>query len=119
MDVEVKKHIEYDAAEDKGTITYLSGPRGVEPGTTIFAMFPPTVIQFQHGPIQDNGYNGIQNEDALNLILVRLRALNAAFPCRENALAITNIEQGLMWLERRTAIRKEQGVEGKNLAHQS
>lgn len=101
--------VSYDADADRGFI------KSVEP-------LPTSVIhsvQFQHGPIGDNGVNGIQNEELLELLLIRLRALQERFPCRENALAITNIEQGLMWLQRRTALRVAQGVEGQNVAHVS
>lgn len=73
----------------------------------------PTVdLRFQHGPIKEVGVNGITNEALLAVVLHRLRTLNHQFPCRENALAITNIEQGLMWLEQRTKNRITRGVEG-------
>lgn len=56
--------------------------------------------------------DGTTNEEVLAVILDRLNILNEKFPCRENALAITNIEQGLMWLNRRTANRVARGVKG-------
>ena len=71
-------------------------------------------IDFQHGPVKENGVNGITSEALLAIILHRLRILNTNFPCRENSLAITNIEQGLMWLEQRTRDRLNRGVEGQN-----
>ncbi len=73
-------------------------------------------IQFQHGPVGDNG---VQNEQVIELLVLRLRDLNSKFPCRENSIAITNLEQAQMWLEKRTSVRVGQGVEGKNLAHVS
>ncbi len=76
-------------------------------------------IQFQHGPVGENGINGVQNEDILRLLAMRLRDLNSKFPCRENSIAITKIEEALLWLEHRTRIREEQGVEGKNETHVS
>lgn len=76
-------------------------------------------IQFQHGPIGENGVNGIQNEDLLNLLCVRMRSLNEKFPCRENSLVITKMEEALHWLEHRTKLRVEQGVEGKSVGHYS
>lgn len=60
--------------------------------------------------------DGTTNEEVLTVILDRLNVLNKKFPCRENALAITQIEQGLMWLNRRTELRKQRGVEGKQIA---
>jgi hypothetical protein len=60
--------------------------------------------------------NGTTNEELLEVLLDRLNFLQSKFPCRENALAITNIEQGLLWLNRRTQNRVKRGVEGKQLA---
>ncbi len=74
-------------------------------------------IQFQHGTIPENGINGVTNESVLDLLAMRLRALNKRFPCRENALAITNIEQARMWLDERTRVREAQGVEGQHKNH--
>ena len=34
------------------------------------------------------------------------------FACRENALALTKLEEALHWLNHRTANREERGVEG-------
>lgn len=77
------------------------------------------VFQFQHGPVQENGVNGFQNEDVIQLLILRLRNLNLKFQCRENSLAITKLEEALFWLQHRTTLRVAQGVEGKNVAHDS
>lgn len=74
-------------------------------------------IQFQHGPVDDAGHNGVQNEQVIELLCVRLRSQNEKFPCRENAIALTHLETALLWLNHRTALRRKQGVEGKNEAH--
>ena len=73
-----------------------------------------TPIQFQNGPVKENGVNGVTSEALMAIVIHRLRILNEAFPCRENSLAITNFEQGLMWLEHRTRDRQKRGVEGLN-----
>ena len=75
---------------------------------------PYTDICFQNGPVKEVGVNGLTNEALLALVLHRLRILNTNFPCRENSLAITNIEQGVMWLEQRTKDRVKRNVEGYN-----
>lgn len=41
-----------------------------------------------------------------------LKNLNKKFPCRENALTITKLEEALMWQEKRTKDRVKRGVEG-------
>ena len=76
-------------------------------------------IQFQHGTIPENGINGVTNEAVLDLLAVRLRALNQRFPCRENSIAITHIETARLWLNERTRIRVDQGVEGQHVNHES
>lgn len=59
---------------------------------------------------------GTTLEEMLRVSIERLQDLNLRFPCRENSIAITNIEQALMWLNKRTEERKARGVEGKHLA---
>ena len=46
--------------------------------------------------------------------LEMLKFLNAKFPCRENAITITKLEEALMWQEKRTQDRINRGVEGQN-----
>ena len=60
--------------------------------------------------------DGTTNEEVLAVLIDRLQFLNSKFPCRENAIAITKLEEALMWLNRRTEHRKARGVEG---THQS
>ena len=73
-------------------------------------------VYFQRGPIQENGVNGVQNEDLLNIVVDRLRGFQSGqFSCRENAIALTKIEEALMWLNKRTADRQCRGVEGKSV----
>jgi len=74
-------------------------------------------IDFQEGPVGEAGVNGCQNEDILKVLIHRMYQLQNSFPCRENALAITKLEEAKMWLDYRTQKRIEQGVEGKNVAH--
>lgn len=69
-------------------------------------------LLFQHGPVKEAGVNGVTTEALLAALIHRTQHLNSLFPCRENSLAITNMEQALMWLEKRTRDRKARGVEG-------
>lgn len=74
-------------------------------------------IDFQEGPIKECGVNGVCNEDLINMVLVRLEGFqNSEFNCRENALAITKFQEGLMWLRSRTVAREKRGVEGTHTA---
>jgi len=74
-----------------------------------------TDISFQNGPIKEYGVNGITQEALLAIVIDRLRSFqNGPFSCRENAIALTHIEEALMWLQRRTVARIKRGVEGTN-----
>lgn len=70
-------------------------------------------VSFQKGPIKENGVNGCHSEDLIAIVLDRLQCLNQGdFKCRENSIAITKLEEAMMWLNKRTADRKSRGVEG-------
>ena len=70
-------------------------------------------IHFQDGPIKECGVNGVCNEDLLIMVARRLEGFqNSEFRCRENALALTHIEEALLWLRKRTMGREARGVVG-------
>ena len=70
-------------------------------------------VQFQKGPIKENGINGVANEDLLAMVIDRLQSFQESeYKCRENAVAITKLEEALMWLRKRTQDREDRGVEG-------
>jgi len=70
-------------------------------------------IDFQEGAIKECGVNGVMNEDLICMVLARLESFQKCnFQCRENAIAITKLEEALLWLRKRTIGREERGVEG-------
>ncbi len=70
-------------------------------------------ILFQNGPIKEAGVNGITSEALIAICIDRLRSFQTGpYGCRENAIALTHFEEGLMWLQRRTVARIKRGVEG-------
>lgn len=72
-----------------------------------------TIISFQNGPIKEAGVNGLTNEALLAVVIDRLRGAQAGpYACRENALALTKLEESRMWLCERTRNRMARGVEG-------
>lgn len=58
--------------------------------------------------------NGTTNEEVLAMLIDRMNYLQGKFPCRENALVITKLEESLMWLNKRTSDRQKRNVEGTN-----
>ncbi len=72
-------------------------------------------ILFQNGPVKENGVNGCFQEDLIAICIDRLRSFqNGPFACRENALALTKLEEAMHWLNHRTNDRQNRGVEGTN-----
>lgn len=71
------------------------------------------VIMFQCGGIAEHGVNGVTQEALLAIVADRLRSFQAGpFSSRENALALTKIEEAQHWLQQRTLRRMRQGIEG-------
>jgi len=70
-------------------------------------------LTFQNGPIAEVGVNGVTQEVLLAICIDRLRSFQAGeYRCRENAIAITKLEEAQMWLHSRTRSRMVRGVEG-------
>jgi hypothetical protein len=70
-------------------------------------------VQFQRGPIAENGINGVTNEALLAIVIDRLRGFQSSqHACRENACALTKLEEAMHWLHSRTRSRMARGVEG-------
>jgi hypothetical protein len=69
-------------------------------------------IAFQNGPIPSAGVNGVTQEALLAIIEDRLKSFQAGpYACRENALALTHIQEAMHWLHHRTRERLARGVE--------
>ncbi len=74
-------------------------------------------IEWQSKPLgrgEDRGEpNGTFVETVLDAALQRLRYYQKdKFRCKENAMAITRVEEALLWLHERTRSREEEDVEG-------
>lgn len=84
-----------NASEDEGTI--MNG----------------LTVLFQNGTIPEKGVNGVTQEVLLAIVADRLRSFQAGpFACKENACALTHIEEAMHWLQQRTIKRMRRGVEG-------
>jgi len=70
-------------------------------------------IEFQNGPLKEVPPNGLTNESLIAVVIDRLQGFQSGkFACRENALALTKLEEAAHWLHHRTAQRLARGVEG-------
>lgn len=82
-----------------------------EPGTPSEAV---GCVLFQRGARKDpEARNGVLDVDLLEMVRDRLKAFQAGpFATRENACALTHIEEALMWMNKRVEDRAERGVLG-------
>lgn len=73
-------------------------------------------IDWQSGPLGRDADrlepNGAFVETVIAAAVQRIYFYQEHFPCRENALAITKLEEALLWLQSRTARREAAGTEG-------
>lgn len=71
-------------------------------------------IHFQEGARKDpNAICGLADEDLLEIVRDRLRGFQSGeYATRENACALTHIEEALMWLSKRVEDRIERNVLG-------
>lgn len=64
----------------------------------------PRILQevvFQKGPIKEHGVNGVCNEDLIAMVICRLEHFQRSeYSSRDNAMAITKLEEALLWLRK-------------------
>ena len=113
LSIGTRKYTEVEAMDEKGQgnanheyeITEVVGP-----DTTKHVL---GTVSFQNGPIKESGVNGVMNEDLIAIVIDRMRGFQSGdYACRDNALALTKLEEALMWLRNRTNEREARGVEG-------
>jgi hypothetical protein len=75
---------------------------------------PIVKFTLQSDPISEVGVNGVQALDMLKYVKYLFESLNDAFPCKENALSITKIEEAIHWQDARSKDRQRRQVEGYN-----
>lgn len=77
-------------------------------------------IRWQNGPLgrgeERQEPNGAFVETVIAAAKQRIeyyqKAASGRFACRENAVAITKLDEALLWLNKRTQDREAQGIEG-------
>ncbi len=71
-------------------------------------------IDFQNGPLKETvNPNGLSQESLLAVLIDRLQYFQKGpYSCRENAIALTHLEDAMHWLHHRTRERMARGVEG-------
>ena len=103
---------------ESGSMDYKWFEKDIRPNHFIYVRHDKNSLSFtiQNGPIKEVGVNGAQVDTIIAAAKTILEGLNKNFPCRENACAITKLDEALMWMRERKRNREKRGVEGYNKA---
>lgn len=90
----------------------------IRPNSFIYVRHDKNSVAFtiQNGPIKEAGKNGCQLTDMIAVAKHMIEELNKKFPCRENSMTITKLDEALMWQKKRTQDREARNVEGKSMS---
>lgn len=106
-----------DKFNESGAMDYKWFESEIRPNFNIFLRHDVDSLSFNMltKPASEGGdLNRCQWSDLVSVGLEQLKYLNAKFPCKENAVAITHIETALLWNEARTKDRTKRNVEGQD-----
>ncbi len=103
-----------DKFSDSGAMDWHWFETVIRPFYFIYVRHDKNSLSFtlQNGPVKEHGKNGCQVTDIIAVAKHMIEELNKKFPCRENAMTITKLDEALMWQEKRTKDRVERHVEG-------
>lgn len=103
-----------DRFTETGAMDHKWFEETIRPNHFIYVRHDKNSLAFtlQNGPIKEVGVNGCQVTDVIAVAKRIIEELNKNFPCRENAMTITKLDEALMWQSKRTIDRIERGVEG-------
>lgn len=97
-----------------GAMDHVWFERDIRPHHFIYIRHDKNSLSFtiQNGPVKEFGKNGCQVDSIIDAAKHILQGLNGIVPSRETSMAITKLDEALMWLEKRTKDRNARGVEG-------
>jgi|SRR3990167_1239079 len=103
---------------ESGAMDWQWFEKNIRPNCFIYLREDKNSLSFtlQNGPVGTHGINGCQVDTIIEAAKLILEGINKKFPCRENSIAITKLDEALMWLMKRTRDREDRGVEGFNKA---
>lgn len=114
VDIDAIKEEKPEMFRPDGSMIYHIFDTEIRPFNFIYVRHDVNSISFnlQNGPVKENGVNGCQVDTIIEAAKLILEGLNKNIPCRENAVAITKLDEALMWLEKRKKDREKRNVEG-------
>lgn len=99
---------------ESGGMDYKWFETDIRPANFIYIRHDVNSISFtiQNGPVNEVGVNGCQVDELIEVARLIIEGLNRKFPCRENAVCITKLDEALLWLLKRKLDRQAREVEG-------
>lgn len=118
IDMNAIKETNPEMFRPDGSMIYHLFDEQIRPFNFIYVRHDVNSLSFnlQNGPVKEKGVNGCQVDTIIEAAKVILEGLNKEFPCRENATAITKLDEALLWLMKRKLDREKRSVEGLSLA---
>lgn len=112
------KTLHPDKFNESGAMDYKWFEKDIRPNNFIYVRHDVNSLSFtiQNGPVKEHGVNGCQVDTVIETAKLIIEGLNKNFPCRENAIALTKLDEALMWLDKRKKDRVARNVEGMNKA---
>lgn len=103
---------------ESGAMDYAWFEKDIRPTSFIYVRNDKHSLSFtiQNGPVKEVGVTGCQVDTVIETAKIILEGLNKQFPCRENSLAVTKLDEALHWLAARKVNREKRGVEGTSKA---
>ena len=103
-----------DKFHESGQMNWKWFEKDIRPTHFIYTRNDKNSLSFtiQNGPIKENGVNGCQVDTVIETAKVIIEGLNKKFPCRENAMIITKLDEALLWSMKRKLDREKRGIEG-------
>jgi hypothetical protein len=101
---------------ESGGMDWKYFEENIRPKNFIYVRNDKNSLSFtiQDEPVKEAGVNGCQVDTIIEAAKIMIEGLNAKYPCRENSLAITKLDEALFWLWKRKDNRKKRGIEGYN-----
>lgn len=103
-----------DKFNESGSMDYKWFEQNIRPNNFVYVRHDVNSLSFtlQNGPVKEVGVNGCQVDTIIEAAKLIVEGLNKQFPCRENAMIITKLDEALMWSLKRKLDRENRNVEG-------
>lgn len=107
-----------DKFNESGSMDYKWFEKDIRPNNFVYVRHDVNSLSFtlQNGPVKEKGVNGCQVDTIIEAAKAIIEGLNKQFPCRENSMVVTRLDEALMWLDMRKKNRIERQVEGESKA---